>query len=221
MAAITASTSSAAASSHKASGPTRTSVANCSIRSRRAQFGGPVLGGQNGHPRPELPALLQQHVHPLVRRQADDLEALRVARHHVERAGAHRTGGTEDGQPQRLRHEAAHVALRVIRASAAGITGSRASTRSSTPPWPGSRRLLSLAPAARLTSDSTRSPTTLSPHSASSASAAPTQPSVCARPRVQARAVEGEARVEPDPEQRQRHARRPCRTTRPPSSCRG
>ena len=44
---------------------------------------------------------------------------------------------------------------------AKGSVGSKASTRSSTPPWPGSRPELSFMPALRLTKDSTKSPTTL------------------------------------------------------------
>src|SRR5437868_4642505 len=47
-----------------------------------------------------------------------------------------------------------------LSASASGKAGSKASMRSSTPPCPGSRLLLSLAPAARLARDSTRSPAT-------------------------------------------------------------
>ena len=53
---------------------------------------------------------------------------------------------------------------------AAGNTGSKASIRSSTPPCPGSRPLLSFTPAARLIIDSNRSPTT--PRATSAAVAA-------------------------------------------------
>ena len=66
---------------------------------------------------------------------------------------------------------------RLLSASASGNTGSSASTRSSTPPCPGSRPLLSFAPALRLTSDSTRSPTTLIAERNSSASSAERMPS--------------------------------------------
>jgi hypothetical protein len=50
---------------------------------------------------------------------------------------------------------------RVPISAASGSTGIRASIRSSTPPWPGSRLLLSFMPARRLSWDSNRSPTTL------------------------------------------------------------
>jgi hypothetical protein len=44
---------------------------------------------------------------------------------------------------------------------AMGKAGSKASKRSSTPPWPGNKLELSLTPALRFTKDSTKSPTTL------------------------------------------------------------
>ena len=62
---------------------------------------------------------------------------------------------------------------------ATGSTGSKASTRSSTPPWPGSKRLLSLAPALRLMSDSIRSPQTLMAAMPSTTGTSSSQPPRC------------------------------------------
>ena len=84
------------------------------------------------------------------------------ARDDVERAGADRAGRAEDADAlQRGRRGVDRRRHSITSASAIGKTGSSASMRSSTPPWPGSSLLLSLAPALRLTSDSNRSPTTL------------------------------------------------------------
>src|SRR5690606_961034 len=64
--------------------------------------------------------------------------------------------------------------------TASGTTGISASMRSSTPPCPGKRWLLSLTPARRFNCDSTRSPITLAAVRTVKASASPVQPQLAA-----------------------------------------
>src|SRR5258708_3847147 len=111
--------------------------------------------GHDGVAGLEFGALAQHQVHLRGRAECKDLVVLAVARHHVQRIGTDGARGAQDGDF--LLHECAKEESIM----ASGRVGSRASTRSSTPPWPGSRPLLSLTPTLRLTRDSTRSPTTL------------------------------------------------------------
>src|SRR6185369_5231807 len=94
-----------------------------------------------------------------MRGQREHLEAVGVPGHDVERARADRARGAEHAHALARHHRLGSYSE--TRAKARGNTGSNASMRSSTPPWPGSSALLSFAPTLRLTRDSKRSPTTL------------------------------------------------------------
>ena len=88
---------------------------------------------------------------------------------------------------------------------AIGNTGNKASMRSSTPPWPGSRRLESLAPAARLTSDSNRSPTTLKAASTQRQRQQAGPAEALDELRVEARRIDRPATVDQEHPQRGQH----------------
>ena len=155
---------------------------------------------------------------------ANDLEALRMARDHVERAHADRAGGAEDADALR---PAAACAVSGASAAApaparSGSTGSSASMRSSTPPWPGSSALQSLAPALRLTSDSNRSPTTLIADQEDDDQRQADQAEALVEQRVQAgQSARCRGRRATSQSHGRAAARRACRSTRPPSSCPG
>src|SRR5450830_2008717 len=88
--------------------------------------------------------------------QCEDLIAFRVTRDHIQGAQPYRASRTQHGYLLQAAHEAAiHNSTAKI-----GIAAVRLSMRSSTPPWPGNRLLLSLIPAWRLNMLSVRSPTT-------------------------------------------------------------
>src|SRR5690606_41525279 len=87
------------------------------------------------------------------RRQHAGAHPPAMARDHVQRGGADRTGGAEDRDPAHLQNP--------NQAMPRANTGSAASTlarRSSTPPWPGMRWLESFTPTWRLSRLSNRSP---------------------------------------------------------------
>src|SRR5690606_11826390 len=111
--------------------------------------------GERRVARREAQALLVERVDLALRSEREDAVAAGMTRDDVERAAADRTGGAEDRE--RL-HGADYPSSRCS-STAAGITGTSASMRSSTPPCPGSTVPLSLTPAWRLSSDSCRSPT--------------------------------------------------------------
>src|SRR3990167_6682114 len=111
--------------------------------------------GHDSIPWHKTRTLGQHQVHLRGSAEGKHLEPLRVACHHVQRTGANRPRGAEHRDPL------LHVVTSVESIMASGRVGSSASTRSSTPPWPGSRLMLSFTPALRLMSDSIKSPTTL------------------------------------------------------------
>src|SRR5258706_14776034 len=81
-----------------------------------------------------------------------------MARDDVERVGADRARGSEDGNALHappMRSDSANAATGSVEVSA--------SMRSRMPPWPGRSELESLRPAPRFIHDSKRSPTTLNP----------------------------------------------------------
>src|SRR5690606_14307485 len=83
---------------------------------------------------------LVQRVGIAMRRKRVNLEPIRVSGDDVERAAPDRTCRAEYRDALDNLHNETTNAAR-------GNTGSKASTRSSTPPWPGSRLLLSFTPA--------------------------------------------------------------------------
>src|SRR5690606_23223903 len=118
----------------------------------------PMLGaGHHGIAGLELRALRQHQVHLRGRTQRKHLKAVRMAGDDVQCAGADGPRGAQYGESLFLHH----CIAKLVNIMARGSVGSRASTRSSTPPWPGRSPLLSLTPALRLMRDSTRSPETL------------------------------------------------------------
>ena len=118
--------------------------------------------GDGGVARPKAQAEREQLVEAAAGRQREDLEAIGMGGDDVERCRADRAGRTEHADALHFASRSfPAVAHSITSARAIGNTGSKPSTRSRMPPWPGSSALLSLAPALRLTSDSNRSPTTL------------------------------------------------------------
>ena len=98
--------------------------------------------------------LLKQQVDLGRRRERKYFEPISMTRQHIQRVDADRAGGSEY-------RDAFHTGIaKLTSIIAAGMVGSNASTRSNMPPCPGKRPLLSLTLAARLTRDSTKSPTT-------------------------------------------------------------
>ena len=93
--------------------------------------------------RPMPSALRFQHVEPAMPGQRDDLEAFRMARHHIQGADADRAGGAQNGQALPAGHDDSHAKA----SAASGRVEVWLSSRSSRPPWPGNRLLLSLTPA--------------------------------------------------------------------------
>src|SRR5690606_4776963 len=132
------------------------------LQTRRAQAllqmpSGRVLG-HHREARPVLQAQRFQLRQPGVTRQGEHLITLRMARHHIQRAETDGAGGAQHGDPLRA-HRLPQPAAQSSTANT-GMAAVRLSMRSSTPPWPGSRLLLSFTPAWRLNMLSARSPTT-------------------------------------------------------------
>src|SRR3990167_279388 len=75
--------------------------------------------------RTELCTLRQHEIHLGGSTERKHLEAIGMAGHHIQRAGANGAGGTEDGDLLFL-----HGVVRLVSIMARGSVGSRASTRS-------------------------------------------------------------------------------------------
>ena len=141
--------------------PASTSVGDagrCAAR-RRAARGRSVVDDDR-EARPMRKALLAQPRDVAVRAaSATTSKRSRMAREHVERADADAAGASR--VPRRAAARSSQQSQRVRRPSRnTGAAAVTLSTRSSTPPWPGSRLPLSFRPAWRLNRLSVRSPTT-------------------------------------------------------------
>ncbi|MNM81371.1 hypothetical protein D3C81_933730 [compost metagenome] len=131
------------------------------VAQQRLQLRGRLGAAHHGPSRAERHALIGQLAHLPVRGQRMHGVAVGMAADDVERAFADRAGGTKDGNALHIRPLQRRLQRKISISAASGNTGSKASIRSSTPPWPGSSRLLSFMPTCRLSSDSNRSPITL------------------------------------------------------------
>src|SRR5690606_14310315 len=119
----------------------------------QCRFAGGV--GDHGGFRTEAFAQRGQRVDAAMRGQRADAETVRMARDHVQRARADRTGCAED-------RDRPHVGVKrsssALPATNTGIAENTLSTRSSNPPWPGNSAPESFTLACRLSRLSTRSP---------------------------------------------------------------
>ena len=106
-------------------------VTQCIRRDRRTK---------HRHLRAKLAAEQRELVGLRVGGQRKNAVLVGMTAHHVERAVANGAGGAKNGQTHHVRTP------QEISSAASGNTGSSASIRSSTPPWPGNRRLLSFMP---------------------------------------------------------------------------
>src|SRR5690606_1320431 len=122
------------------------------------QAPGSRLVGNHGEARPMLQAQGFQLDQTGMAGEREHLIAIGMSRHHIKGAQADGTGGPQHGDPLRF-HRVPQPAAQ-SRTVNTGTAAVRLSMRSSTPPWPGSRLLLSLIPAWRLNMLSVRSPTT-------------------------------------------------------------
>lgn len=87
----------------------------------------------------------QQFIDTRIAAEGKHLVAVGVPRNHIQRAQADGASGPKHGNTLRATHITPHSAAHSSTAKI-GIAAVRLSMRSSTPPWPGSRLLLSLMP---------------------------------------------------------------------------
>ena len=93
--------------------------------------------GHHGKLRLELGALVEHQVHLRGCAQRKDFILIGVASHHIQGIGSYGTGRTQN------RDFLLHGCTKDESIIASGSVGRRASMRSRTPPWPGSKPLLS------------------------------------------------------------------------------
>lgn len=93
--------------------------------------------GHHGELRLELRALTEHQIHLRGSTQREDFVLIRVACHHIQGIGSDGTGRTQN------RDFLLHGCTKDESIIANGSVGRRASMRSRTPPWPGSKPLLS------------------------------------------------------------------------------
>ena len=161
VATITRSTSSRVAKRSRASGRALQLRARRQVQTARGGSGRPSATTGGRKPR----ELGREGVRVTAGRQRHDPERVRPGGlEHVERLSADRSGRAEQRDPRRAPSGVASArrggssARTQERRTAAGAANRNESTRSRMPPWPGIRVPESLAPAARLSSDSATSP---------------------------------------------------------------